>query len=186
MVEPVKISTPCGDVFVVAFPKVANVSHREHIYKILSRATGKVVSENDMALAKGAPRPFFPELDLDANWTHSQDVCVLAYSFDAMVGIDLEFHRKSRQTLADRFFSEDEVQFLHDAESFDREFYRLWCRKEAFYKCHGGDFFAESLRRSMLGDSVENVHLLDLDAQRIAPDLIGDKEAGLCLAVELP
>jgi hypothetical protein len=181
-----KIITPCGEVFVSLFPKVKGRGHREIIFNILSNACGKKVSEQDMVVNADYPRPFFPERDFDANWTHSGDVCALAYSFDAMVGLDLEFFRKNRQSLAERFFCEEEVRHLQEVPQFDSEFFRLWCRKEAYYKCHGGDFFAGTLRRSMLTDIVEGVHLLDLDAKKLAPEIIGAGDAAMCLAVELP
>lgn len=180
-----KIITPCGEVFVSLFPKVGKRGHRECIFEILSNACGKKVSEEDMVVNADYPRPFFPERDFDANWTHSGDVCALAYSFDAMVGLDLEFFRRNRQSLAERFFCEEEVQYLRGVPEFDNEFFRLWCRKEAYYKCHGGDFFAGSLRRSMLPDTIDSVHLLDLHAPKLAPELIGTEDVAMCLAVEL-
>ncbi|MBO7413359.1 MAG: 4'-phosphopantetheinyl transferase superfamily protein [Fibrobacter sp.] len=181
-----KIDTPCGEVFIALFPKVGPRGHRERIFEILSAACGKKVSEADMVVNPDSPRPFFPERDFDANWTHSGDVCALAYSFDTVVGLDLEFFRRNRQSLAERFFSEEEVLYLQKASRFDSEFFRLWCRKEAYYKCHGGDFFAGTLRRPMLSDIIDGVNLIDLDAKSLAPDLIGTGEAAMCLAVELP
>lgn len=181
-----KIDTPCGEVYIAMFPKEGTRGHRAHIFDILSSACGKKVSEDDMVVNSDSPRPFFPEQDFDANWTHSGDVCALAYSFDAVVGLDLEFFRRNRLSLAERFFSEEEVLHLQGASQFDSEFFRLWCRKEAFYKCHGGDFFAGTLRRPMLSDVIEGVHLIDLDAKKLAPDLIGAGNAAMCLAVELP
>jgi hypothetical protein len=180
-----KILTPCGDVFVTMFPTEGRRGHRERIFEILSAACGKKVSQADMVVNPDSPRPFFPERDFDANWTHSGNVCALAYSFDAMVGLDLEFFRKNRQSLAERFFSEEEVSYLLATQHFDSEFFRLWCRKEAYYKCHGGDFFAGTLRRPMLLDVVDDVHLVDLDAKKLAPDLMGAGDAAMCLAVEL-
>jgi phosphopantetheinyl transferase len=181
-----KIDTPCGEVYIAIFPKEGARGHRARIFDILSSACGKKVLESDMVINSDSPRPFFPEQDFDANWTHSGDVCALAYSFDAVVGLDLEFFRRNRQSLAERFFSEEEVLYLQGAPQFDSEFFRLWCRKEAFYKCHGGDFFAGTLRRPMLTDVIEGVHLIDLDAKQLAPDLIGAGNAAMCLAVELP
>ena len=181
-----RIETPCGDVFIAIFPKEGPRGHRERIFEILSSACGKKVSEGDMVVNPDSPRPFFPERDFDANWTHSGDVCALAYSFDAVVGLDLEFFRRNRQSLAERFFSEEEVQHLQGVPQFDAEFFRLWCRKEAYYKCHGGDFFAGTLRRSMLVDIVDGVHLVDLDAKKLAPELVGTRNAAMCLAVEQP
>jgi len=181
-----RIETPYGEVFITIFSKEGPRGHRERIFEILSSACGKKVSEGDMVVSPDSPRPFFPERDFDANWTHSGDVCALAYSFDAVVGLDLEFFRRNRQSLAERFFSEEEVLHLHGSQQFDAEFFRLWCRKEAYYKCHGGDFFAGTLRRSMLVDIVDGVHLLDLDAKKLAPELVGARNAAMCLAVEQP
>jgi hypothetical protein len=183
--KPTKIITPYGEVFVAMFPKEGRRGHRERIFEILSAACGKKVSEADMVVSPDSPRPFFPERDFDANWTHSGNVCALAYSFDAVVGLDLEFFRKNRQSLAERFFSEEEVSYLLGIQNFDREFFRLWCRKEAYYKCHGGDFFAGTLRCSMLSDDVNGVRLVDLDTKKLAPDLFGAGDAAMCLAVEL-
>ncbi|MBR3668675.1 4'-phosphopantetheinyl transferase superfamily protein [uncultured Fibrobacter sp.] len=186
MISPTtKILTPCGEVFITLFPKAGKLGHRERIFRILSNACGKTVSEGDMVVNADYPRPFFPEQDFDANWTHSGDICALAYSFDAMVGLDLEFFRRNRQSLAERFFCEEEVQHLRNVPQFDKEFFRLWCRKEAYYKCHGGDFFAGSLRRSMLPDVIDSVYLQDLHAPRLAPELIGTEDVAMCLAVEL-
>jgi phosphopantetheinyl transferase len=109
---------------------------------------------------------------------------VLAYSRECRVGIDLEFHSRNRLKLADRFYSGEEVERIHQIEQTKGEsaairlFYALWCRKEAFFKCYGGDFFEGTLRRPLLETHIENVQLTDLN-----PTSLGIQgECSLCLA----
>ena len=175
------VSTLKGTVYLAVVPKA---NHREHIFKKLSEALGRTITAQDLKTRPGSTRPEFPELSVDANWTHSKDVCVLAYSRDCRVGIDLEFHSRNWLKLADRFYSGEEVERIHQTEQTEGEgaairlFYTLWCRKEAFFKCYGGDFFEGTLRRSLLKTRIENVQLTDLN-----PTSLGIQgECSLCLA----
>ena len=175
------ISSLNGAVYLAVLPKE---NHREHIFRALSLALGKTVTAADLHCSKESTRPEFPDLHIDANWTHSKDICVLAYSKECRVGVDLEFHSRNRLRLADRFYSAEEVEHLHrlqadfGEDSALRHFYTLWCRKEAFYKCHGGDFFEGTLRRDMQSGLVEGVSLLDLNPK----DYGIQGECSLCLA----
>ncbi len=175
------VSTLHGMVYLTVVPKV---NHREQIFKKLSDALNRKVSEQDLKTRTGSTRPEFPELSIDANWTHSKDTCVLAYSKECRVGVDLEFHSRNRLKLADRFYSKVEVDRLHQVlqdegeEACHKLFYTLWCRKEAFFKCFGGDFFEGTLRRPLLEPRIENVQLTDLDPAELG--IQGD--CSLCLA----
>jgi phosphopantetheinyl transferase (holo-ACP synthase) len=110
----------------------------------------------------------------------------MAYSKECRVGVDLEFHSRNRLKLADRFYSAVEVERIHHLQASEgedsalRHFYTLWCRKEAFYKCHGGDFFEGTLRRDMRSGLVEGVSLLDLNPK----DYGIQGECSLCLATK--
>lgn len=174
--------------------------HRSVIFGILSDFSGVTVTADDLQESKEDPRPHFSKLDFDVNWTHSAGYCVLAFGergslSNMRIGVDLERYLPKRLHLADRFFSAEEAAYVKSlGESAEREFFRLWCRKEAFYKCVGGEFFEGTLRRPMLEDSVrfENakspvqgtgdlveVHFVDLTG-----DAIGAIEpAALCIAV---
>ena len=177
------VSTLDGMVYLTVLSKD---NHRQQIFQRLSQALGLRVTEQHLKTKEGSTRPEFPELFIDANWTHSKNVCVLAYSRECRVGIDLEFHSRDRLKLADRFFSAEEANLLHQTLQSDgspaaqRLFYTLWCRKEAFFKCRGGDFFEGTLRRSMLELNIENVSLTDLDPAKL--DIQG--ECSLCLATK--
>lgn len=87
-----------------------------------------------------------PHLDavhagIDANWSHSGDLLLVALAHGARVGADIEFlrPRPNAMTLARRFFTPFEAEQLaalpHDAA--ETRFVRLWCAKEAVLKAHG-------------------------------------------------
>lgn len=192
------LDTPLGVVHLAGFAQKPD--HRSVIFGILSDFSGVTVTADDLQESKEDPRPRFSKLDFDVNWTHSAGYCVLAFGergslSNMRIGVDLERYSPKRLHLADRFFSAEEAAHIKSlGESAEREFFRLWCRKEAFYKCVGGEFFEGTLRRPMLEDSVrfENakspvqgtgdlveVHFVDLTG-----DAIGATEpAALCIAV---
>jgi phosphopantetheinyl transferase len=82
-------------------------------------------------------KPRLPQGMGFANWSNSQGQCVLAYSEECEVGVDLEFYRnKNFEAISKRFFAPSE------ATSKAEVFYIHWTKKEAYYKCMGGNFFS--------------------------------------------
>lgn len=80
-----------------------------------------------------------PELpDIYFNLSHSHDYVVCAIS-DKPVGCDIEKVGKSREGVAERFFTEKERMYLSTFEEKDRlnEFYRIWTVKESYLKMTG-------------------------------------------------
>ena len=80
-----------------------------------------------------------PELpDIYFNLSHSHDYVVCAIS-DKPVGCDIEKVGKSREGVAERFFTEKERMYLSTFEEKDRlnEFYRIWTMKESYLKMTG-------------------------------------------------
>ncbi len=158
-----ELKTRYGSVYWTAFP-VEN--HLNRIFAELSSASGMAISRADM---KRTPegRPEFPDCGFDANWTHSKDVCVLAYSFQAKVGVDIEKLRPRALRIAERFFAKDEIALLlHSGLSPEdslRQFYRIWCRKEALFKCSGGSFLGKILSQSVLLDNVGETFFYDIN-----------------------
>ena len=71
------------------------------------------------------------------NWSNSRGECMLAYSKECEIGIDLEFYRnRNFEAISKRFFAPSEIT---DSAG---EFYSCWTKKEAYYKCMGGEFFS--------------------------------------------
>lgn len=197
-IRPLDVDSPLGVIHLAAFPKGIKGEncvppHRDVIFGILSDYIGAPVTAADLVPEKnetsgGSPRPTFPKLDFDVNWTHSGQECVVAYgSRGSLVngvglhlGVDMEFHGPKHLRVAKRFYSPEENLYLESLEESCRlqEFYRLWCRKEALFKCVGGSFFEGSVGRNVL----DNPLLAD-NRQIHFVDLPWDGPASLCVAV---
>ena len=188
------VETPLGVVHLAGFDQKPD--HRSVIFGILSEFFGESVAAADLVESKENTRPEFPKLDFDVNWTHSGGYCVCAFGERGTrgrlrIGVDLERYSPKRLHLAERFFSKEESAQLAtlDVDQAQKEFFKLWCRKEAFYKCVGGEFFEGTLRRDMqknpvlvdAPDLVEPVavHFVDLDAAVVGMPT----SAALCVAV---
>ena len=188
------VETPLGVVHLAGFDQKPD--HRSVIFGILSEFFGESVTAADLVESKENTRPEFPKLDFDVNWTHSGGYCVCAFGERCTrgrlrIGVDLERYSPKRLHLAERFFSKEESAQLAtlDVNQAQKEFFKLWCRKEAFYKCVGGEFFEGTLRRDMqknpvlvdAPDLVEPVavHFVDLDAAVVGMPT----SAALCVAV---
>lgn len=189
------VVTPCGVVHLAAFPKGGDgiPPHREVIFRILSDYIGAPVTAGDLLSVEGesasvTPRPTFPKLDFDVNWTHSGKECVVAYgprgslvqNVGLHLGVDMEVHNPKHLRVAKRFYAPEENVCLESLDEGLRsqEFFRLWCRKEALFKCVGGSFFEGSVGRNVLvnplSDGNRLVHFVDLP---------WDGPSSLCVAV---
>ena len=80
-------------------------------------------------------------LDIQFNYSHSQDLGVLAVTKGLPVGVDVEYIRPINDALqlAERFFTRAEVDLLRSVpeNQFLKSFYTLWTCKEAFIKSVG-------------------------------------------------
>jgi 4'-phosphopantetheinyl transferase len=72
------------------------------------------------------------------NLTHSKDIVLYAFSFNYLLGIDIEYIRHDIQwkEIADSLFSENENSIIEniDPKLQIEVFYQCWTRKEAFLK----------------------------------------------------
>jgi 4'-phosphopantetheinyl transferase len=105
-------------------------------------------------------KPFLQDSSsrMQFNLAHSGDLCVLAFTLESDVGVDVERIRPLRDAaaVARRFFSKEECEDLLRAPAAQREqiFFRCWTRKEAFVKAVGaGLYFPLNRFRVSLEDS---------------------------------
>jgi len=110
-------------------------------------------------------RPFLADAgDVDVNWSHSGERLLVAFARGVQLGVDLEFQRPRRNTLAlaERFFAPAEAAQLRALPATTREiaFTRLWCAKEAVLKAHGHgiSYGLERLVFALDGDAWQLVH----------------------------
>ena len=79
--------------------------------------------------------------NFEFNVSHSKDMAVIAFTYDTILGIDIEFiHRKIEfDQIAKRFFSSSEAEIVINASQgpIHKYFYNCWTRKEAFIKALG-------------------------------------------------
>ncbi|MDR2579674.1 MAG: 4'-phosphopantetheinyl transferase superfamily protein [Fibromonadaceae bacterium] len=131
-VEPWMIlRCPGLSVFIYAMPKGGD--YKKWPFEILEKILKKQVEVKSNSSGK----PCLPHGLGYVNWSNSKGECILAYSKECEVGIDLEFHRERNfEAISKRFFAGNEI--TSEAETF----YSLWTKKEAYYKCMGGEFFA--------------------------------------------
>lgn len=74
------------------------------------------------------------------NLAHSDDLAVLAVTSAHEIGVDIEKVQATfRESVAQRFFSEEEYQQLNSLPPSEQAaaFYRIWARKEAIVKAIG-------------------------------------------------
>jgi|SRR5271165_1103849 len=86
-------------------------------------------------------KPFLPDSKIRFNLSHSEDLAVLAITFEREIGVDVERIRQQKDILdvAERYFSGPEREALRSLPGSDRAagFYRCWTRKEAYIKARG-------------------------------------------------
>jgi 4'-phosphopantetheinyl transferase len=90
--------------------------------------------------AWGKPAIVAPAVPIAFNLSHTEGLVVLALTLENSVGIDVEpRHRVVDLSLADHFFSADEVRYLSSVPAADQAsvFISLWTLKEAYIKARG-------------------------------------------------
>lgn len=92
--------------------------------------------------------PGFRAVPLHFNWSHTDDLALLALTDTGPVGIDLERVRADFDPLmlGASVFSPDEMACLNDTRAGERRalFFRLWTGREALLKALGTGFAAPS------------------------------------------
>ncbi|MCR5254514.1 MAG: 4'-phosphopantetheinyl transferase superfamily protein [Acetatifactor sp.] len=126
----------------------------------LERITGlidKPIALNIVYSDKG--KPSFSDKEQKFSLSHSGKYCFLAISDGGSdIGADIEkINPLKNLDLAKRFFHEDEYKELVNLNYSlqNREFYRLWTRKEAYGKCIGEGIPAIVGRKVLNADNFE-------------------------------
>jgi 4'-phosphopantetheinyl transferase len=81
-------------------------------------------------------KPELKNQSIKFNYSHSGSQIVLAVS-EKQIGIDIEKIHKNKLRVADRFFSQEEIDYIQECPDKDQAFTRLWTIKEAYLKYIG-------------------------------------------------
>ena len=87
-------------------------------------------------------KPYFEDASLGYfSISHSGNVAVAA-RWKSELGVDVERIDSSRdlKRIADRFFTERELQRFHKDGNTEKSFFKIWTEKEAYVKYLGGTF----------------------------------------------
>jgi 4'-phosphopantetheinyl transferase len=121
------------------------VAGRVALRTLLAHYTGVAASALRLVIGvQGKPALASPQTDppLYFNLSHSDDLVVLVFAAGRTVGIDVEHAAplSDLEAVAQRFFAHGEVAALAALPPAERTlvFYRIWTRKEAWIKLHGG------------------------------------------------
>lgn len=110
---------------------------------VLSLATGMEPAGFDFVENPyGRPelKPGIVDAPIRFNLSHSSGVTVCALALDTAVGVDIEdVRRKVDVSIADRFFSDQEADYLTRSPGHDRQsvFFDFWTLKESYIKAKG-------------------------------------------------
>lgn len=122
----------------------------------------KIPSEQIVIQAGSGIKPYVKDADhVHFSISHSGDWVVIATG-NAPVGIDIEKIRGGKFPVAQRFFSDDEIQFLRGktGKEADLWFFKLWTAKESYLKMTG-----TGLKRALSTFSIvekdEQLHVQD-------------------------
>lgn len=81
------------------------------------------------------------DTSLQFNISHSQEYALFGFTFNHLIGVDIEYQRTMPDALkiAQRFFSAREYKMLEEVslEQRSRLFFQLWTAKEAYLKATG-------------------------------------------------
>ena len=125
------------------FSKGIFLQSRFHLKTFISSRFHLQLSEIDIEFSPHG-KPYLKGVhNLDFNISHSGDIFAIGISGHGLIGVDIEkeVSLKRLQTLANKFFLEDEKFYLsqiNDISSKKNLFTKIWTAKEATIKALGG------------------------------------------------
>lgn len=129
---------------------------------LLRQALGDEVYDQTVFAKDDYGKPYIVGSPLYYNISHSGQYVVLVMS-DTNVGIDVQLKKKAqKKKLAERFFSKREQEMVHTDREDGENFYRIWCRKEAYGKYLGVGLNEAILLANMYSE-IPDVEFHDLD-----------------------
>jgi len=116
---------------------VARATLRQLLFKYIG------IPAKDILFSYGEHgKPFIENHPIYFNVSHSHDRAIFAFTLDQEIGIDIEkVENTFKESVAKRFFSEQEFSDLKKMADPIQNFYQIWAKKEAVIKLFGKGLF---------------------------------------------
>jgi len=159
---------------------------------MLKKALGDFGREEDLnRIQKNEFGKFFIEGNIDFSISHSGDKVLLALAENHKIGVDVELKTKGSLALAERFFCEEEVEWLKAQSDLQEAFVFIWTRKEALVKAAGTGIRMPLKSFSVLNESLDfmgQMYFLQTRVQRNASEVlsVSTSEKSAVQVVQIP
>jgi len=122
----------------------SSIAARGALRILLSGYTGMAAENVNFAYSENG-KPRMINADIDFNVSHSGAWVVFALGRNRNIGVDIEQIKRKMDVLAvaERFFTDTEVDQVRSSEDPCAAFFQLWARKEAYVKACGSTLFSE-------------------------------------------
>lgn len=124
-----------------SFIKTDNPSELSRSFQrsILTWKLDKDVNSDDISISHNGKPELKECRNIHFNTSHTLGGMICAVGFNEL-GVDIEYLRRANLSIANRFFHEQEKQWVFDKpEEIDLRFTQIWTRKEAYIKAYGHD-----------------------------------------------
>ena len=123
-----------------------------------------VISDNGRPMIEG----------MDFNVSHSGRYAIIATS-NGRIGCDIEYVRDRNYSVAKRYFTVEELDWIEKADNKEEAFYRIWTARESYSKSTGEGIILEFDR-----------YEIKMNARGLEPqDILGDEEANFLGSCEV-
>jgi phosphopantetheinyl transferase len=105
-------------------------------------------------------RPYLPNVNVDFNVSHSENIVVAAFSTTRSIGIDIEYIRPVEPAVYENFFHPWERSVIDSANTLNT-FFELWTKKESLLKARGVGFQVDPATVNIF-ESTDNFHRVQI------------------------
>lgn len=111
-----------------------------------SKLANYVYGEDDWLIIKGEyGKPYFPNNNYRLSISHTDDCIIVAVSDECEIGIDVEPIHSVSHFIMNKYYSDDEKEFIDSSQRKDMASTMIWTAKEAHSKCVGSGLVKENL-----------------------------------------
>ncbi len=147
---------------IIIFPIKEKVSHKEQseycveqLRKLCREEYGFEFEDGDI-LKNEHGKPYFSKGDLFFNISHSKGMGAIVLE-KTECGIDIEQLREINYKVSERFFSEEEKNWVAEVKEESRErFFKVWTGKEAYTKYLGCGLTVDLSSFSVLDENISS------------------------------